>query len=779
MRHGSYRFFVFILIFTPLAFGTVEPWSLAVMECLAFAGLCALLIRGEGAKGLRLHEVPGLIPLACMGLWFLIQLLPLPAGLVRKISPETYRAYAETIGLFRPVEWASLSLAKKETLAEFFRFSAAVVFYILTVQLLAGGARLRRTVMTVMAFASVLAAMSILQYLLYNQRIFWFRELTQGGAPFGPFVNRNHYAGFMEMVFPVALSVFLASRPLLLQGTLRERMVEFFNQRRTNVHILSGLACIIIAVSIFLSLSRGGIISLCISLVLFGLMLLRPGTNKRRGIILVGVCLLIILSVGWFGWQPILDRFDNIRDPRGNITDARKVIWADSIRMARDFPLIGSGFGSYPALYPRYRTLEGTEIVEHAHNDYLELLAEGGGIAFVLMAWFLWSVAARSYQAFRKRRDVNAIYLFIGSVSGMAAILIHSMTDFNLHIGSNGLYFFFLAGLAVSASHTRFIEGKNSTLLKTVADSSLRLALPAASVLLFAALVFHAGALLAGYYYSTIRDVRLHRLKEKGEFLMVGVIARRAAFFSPLDARYRYAVGDTSFAMADAVPALRAYQQAVCLSPLKGEYLQRLGMVYAGMKDTSRAGSLIRAGIAVEPKNPAVHTQYGLWLFDRGEREKGLAALRSAISLAPRSTREHIAALVLRGLKDEEIREALPQRVEPHLIFADYLHMTDREEQARREFLDSFLFLENEKSLSPGPFHSAYNYLMGKGHYDDAVSVMQKAVGALPEDIGLRLAAGAAYEKAGMVRRAAEEYRRALMINPKNETARRKLAELG
>ncbi len=779
MHPRSYRVFVFLLLFAPLAFGTVEPWSLAVMECLAFAAFCALTVRGEDAGGLQFHDVPGLIPLACMGLWFLVQLAPLPSGLVRIISPETYRVYAETTGLFGPVDWVSLSLAKKETLAEFFRFSASAVFYILTVQFLARGDRLRGTVMTVMVFAACLAAVSILQYLLYNQRIFWFRELTRGGAPFGPFVNRNHYAGFMEMVFPVVLAVFLASRPVHVRGTLRERVVELFSQGRTNIHILSGLACIVIATSVFLSLSRGGIISLCISLILFGIMLLRPGANARRGIILAGVCLLIILSVGWFGWQPILDRFDRIRDPRGNIADARKVIWADSVRMLGDFPLTGSGFGSYIAVYPRYRTLEGTEIVEHAHNDYLELLAEGGGIACLLMAWFLWSVVAGSYRAFRRRRDKNAVYLFIGSVSGIAAILIHSMTDFNLHIGSNGLYFFFLAGLAVSASHTRFIEGANPTLLKALPATSRRFALPAASMLFVAALVFHAGSLLAGYYFSTIRDVRLQRLQGEGEFRMVGAIARRAALFSPLDARYRYAAGDTSLAMNDAASALAAYQQAVRLSPLRGEYLQRLGMVYAGRKDSARAGLLMRAGIAAEPKNPALQAHYGLWLFDRGEREKGLAALSAAIALEQPRTREYIAALVVRGLKDEEIREALPQRVEPHLIFADYLRMTGREEQARREFLDSFRFLEQEKTVSPGYFHTAYNYLMGKGWYDDAISVMQRAVGALPEDIGLRLAAAAAYEKAGMVRRAAEEYRRVLMIDPKNEAARRKLAEIG
>jgi O-antigen ligase len=124
--------------------------------------------------------------------------------------------------------------------------------------------------------------------------------------------------------------------------------------------------------------------------------------------------------------------------------------------------------GSFTTIYPRYRTIPGDAIADHAHNDYLEFFSDGGIIAFLLGAWFLLVLFYKSYRAFLKRREFYAMYIFVGSIAGIIAILIHSITDFNLHIGANGLYFFFLSGLAVSAAHTRLRDGLHDTYLRKI-----------------------------------------------------------------------------------------------------------------------------------------------------------------------------------------------------------------------------------------------------------------------------------------------------------------------
>lgn len=774
----SYVPFLTLLITTPLAFGTVEPWSLALMESAVAVGFALLLFRDIPGGQVRLRHVPGLAPLLCLLSYVFLQAVPLPAGLVKIISPAAFRIGTDTAALFGPVEWLSLSLAKKETVAEALRMAASGVFYVMTVQLLASGSRLKRTVYAVMIFSTLISVLAILQYLTYNQRIFWLRELTAGGTPFGPFVNRNHYAGFMEMVFPVALSVFLATRPAAVAGTFRDRLTGFLNHPRVNVHILSGLGCIVIATSIFLSLSRGGIISLGLSLIIFGILLLGRKAGRRRGVIMVAVCLVIILSVGWFGWQPIFDRFDKIRNDHGDIADDRKIIWADSARFIRDFPATGAGFGSFLALYPRYRSLEGSVIVDHAHNDYIELMTDGGVVAFALMAWFLAAALLPSYRAFRGRRDTFSVYLFMGSMAGICAILIHSLTDFNMHIGSNGLYFFFLAGLAVSAAHTRFHDGKQGeTLLSEAPAIALRWARPLAALLAAATLLFSASTLLASYYFSAISGIRLQLLTDREGMEKVRGVARRAVLLDPLEPRYHAALGDTELSMGAPVAAAAAYRQAVSLSPSSGIFLQRLGRACSYMQDQAMAGRLWLAGIAAEPLNPGIHRGYALWLLAGGDRQEGLKALRRAIALEKGKTRDYIAILVLEGLRDEEIADALPGLVEPHLIFADYLAKTGKDEQAREEYRRALQYLPLEREPRPGHYLAPYYYFMRNGAYDEAVAVIREGVEALPRDAGMRLAAAEAYAKAGMMKRAAEEYRAVLLLDPGNVTASKRLEE--
>jgi O-antigen ligase len=392
----------------------------------------------------------------------------LPAGIIKTISPETYSLYKETVLIHEPLKWVSLSINRKATLMEFFRITSYAAFYVLTIQLLTKKDILKKTIAVIVIFASLLSFLGIMQYILSNNKIFWFRELTQGGSPFGPYVNRNHYAGLMEMIFPLVLSLFLFYKPYVTYKSFREKIAEIFNRQRTNIYILLGFSSVLIATSIFLTLSRSGIVSLCLSMIIFGVMFLERRTNRRRSIIIIIIFILIVLSVGWFGWGPIFERFEKVGNIQGNISELRLIIWKDTRNIIKDFPVTGTGLGSFVNIYPRYRTIQGDAIADHAHNDYIELFSDGGAIAFLICVWFLLTLLYKSYNVFLKRHEVYSIYIFIGSITGIIAILIHGITDFNLHIGANGLYFFFLSGLAVSAAHTKLRGGLNDTYLRKI-----------------------------------------------------------------------------------------------------------------------------------------------------------------------------------------------------------------------------------------------------------------------------------------------------------------------
>src|SRR4030042_2840879 len=272
--------FVFILIFSPLAFGTVEPWSLTIMETFSIFAIFLLFLRNLQHRDIFTYEIPGLVPLIFFLAYLLLQLIPMPSGIIRIISPETYNVYKETILIYEPLTWVSLSINKKATSMEFFRITAYAAFYVLTIQLLTKKDIFKKTITVIIVFASLLSFLGILQHILSNNKIFWFRELTQGGTPFGPYVNRNHYAGLMEMLFPLVLSLFLFYKPHVIYKSFREKMAEIFNRQRTNIYILLGFSAVLIATSIFLSLSRSGIVSLCLSMIFFAALFFARGANK-------------------------------------------------------------------------------------------------------------------------------------------------------------------------------------------------------------------------------------------------------------------------------------------------------------------------------------------------------------------------------------------------------------------------------------------------------------------------------------------------------------------
>jgi ABC-type Mn2+/Zn2+ transport system permease subunit len=166
---------------------------------------------------------------------------------------------------------------------EFFRFASYGALYAVTVQLLSRKDALKKTIAIIIIFASALSFFGILQHLLPNGKLYWFRERLLGGVPFGPYVNRNHYAGLMEMLFPLVVGLFLVYKPHVSYISFREKIAEMFNLQRTNLYMLLGFSAVLIGTSIFLSLSRSGTISLCLSMIVFGLLVLGKQADRRGG----------------------------------------------------------------------------------------------------------------------------------------------------------------------------------------------------------------------------------------------------------------------------------------------------------------------------------------------------------------------------------------------------------------------------------------------------------------------------------------------------------------
>jgi O-antigen ligase len=282
-----------------------------------------------------------------------------------------------------------------------------------------------------MVLGFLVSFFGILQHLTFNGKLYWFREMHYGGIPFGPYVNRNHFAGFVELILPLALV------PLVLGRVRRERWP------------VVGLFAVVPIGALFLSVSRGGIVSFGVELAVLALVMIWRRTRGKQLFAGAVVLILALSMVYWLGVGQLLQRFSSLQSlevTAGKRASMRRGAW----QVFLHHPLAGTGLGTLQIVYPPYESLYDGKIVNHAHNDYLEALAETGILGGLCCAWFL-GVLFR--ESFRRLRQLNNSFAGTLQLSGLVActgFLVHSLVDFNLHIPSNAVLFLLTAHLAAS-----------------------------------------------------------------------------------------------------------------------------------------------------------------------------------------------------------------------------------------------------------------------------------------------------------------------------------------
>lgn len=768
-----FRIFLGTLIFSPLAFGTVETWSLLIMEAGIFSALVLffVFVKQQGKSGFL--NTPGLVPLTALLSYMLLQSIPLPPALIEKISPATFELYSRSVWIVQPGTWVTLSLYPKGTVSEFLRISSYAGAYLLTTQFLSDSDRLKRTVGLLSVLAGALAFVSIMQHLVPNGKIYWIRELTQGGIPFGPYVNRNHFAGLMGMLFPIVMVLFLLSRPSSREGSFRKKISELLDRSLRNIHLLLGLGTILIALSIFLSLSRGGILSLCVSLALLSFLLSRRISTPKGRLLLAITVIVIFYTVGWFGWNPIFERFRAIRTLQGDISELRLDIWKDSLSIIRDFPVTGTGAGSFMQVYPAYRTIRSEGIADHAHNDYIELLTDGGIIGAGLFAWFMTAVLIHSYRAFLKRKDPYARHLFAGSLAGVTAFLLHGITDFNFSIGANGLYLFLLLGLMVNAAHFRS-AGEEQPLFFTAGHSMRKVFAWSCGGLLLLSVLFNAGQLFGSMLRTEASRLSLRNASADTRMYFRDTLTR-ASFLDPLEPSHHYLLGRSAEDISDSLSGKQGYLSAVRLSPSNAEYLQGLGSAMEEAGNTAAADKLFAWSIARAQTNSAVIRQYGNYLLSTGNKADALRQFKTALSLEPEKIGSYTASLVLEGMSDAEILSIIPEDPESRIKFAEYLDATGSGAQGLSVYEEAAVLLRRIRPESLGIYWRISQFAARKSRIEDALSALQLAAERYPEDIGVRVAIADYYEKLEQQEQAAAAYRKILSLDPENRTAKERM----
>jgi len=440
------RLLIATLAWGVLAFASVYPWAYWPLAALCTGlGVWALMYSRQSpdprARGLT-------IALALLVAAIATQMIAFPYSWLGSISPGVDRFLREFELVYHPASLHPLSLAPDHTVVVLCLATSFAV-------LLSGLVRVVRKMPLdwfagqLMGLGVAFALIGIIQKSFFQPDTsalvygFWVPE--QGGNPFGPFINRNHFAGWMVMAAPVVLgySVAVASTSL----RTGQSFLRWIVTQDAGRFLLIASAGLIMAASIALTNSRSGIASFGIALTVLGYFLIRSVQATRTRAAVAGYLAAILVGgVLWAGPETLIDRFGRAS---ADTEVGRIAAWRDTLTIARDFPVFGVGLGSYGRAMLLYQTSGRQEIYAQAHNDYLQLLAEGGALvvapAIGVLVVFVVGVGRRLRL---REDDPLTFWLRRGAIAGLVGIAAQSVVEFSLQMPGNAVMFVVLAAFA-------------------------------------------------------------------------------------------------------------------------------------------------------------------------------------------------------------------------------------------------------------------------------------------------------------------------------------------
>lgn len=368
--------------------------------------------------------------------WLLLLLWVLEA-VRREELPLNFPAVALPMALllvFTAVHWAAgISVAPHATQLEWMRWVGYAALALVAVECFDTPRRLKRLAESLAFGGFLIAVLAIAQYLTSNGKIYWLVEPAHGGWIFGPYVNRNHYAGLMELWTPLAIG--LALRP---ENTVARRLFWC-------------AVALVMGSSVLLSGSRGGVLALLAVIAVLSLAAsaLHGGRKALTG---VAVALVLIGGAVWMLDQgKALDRFKESLRPNTKLqeeaTAHRIGAWKGTWTLFQQHWVIGSGLETFENLFPAVRPFASDKIWTHAHNDWLQFLAETGATGAALGMWMLFAGGKQAWRNLKETSGTATGAILIGMTAGCVGLMIHGWLDFNFHVPANAANFAVLAAV--------------------------------------------------------------------------------------------------------------------------------------------------------------------------------------------------------------------------------------------------------------------------------------------------------------------------------------------
>ena len=451
-----------LILFTPVAFGSAELWAYSSMELgiLLIIILWAIqtgivrALASEKSFNSAIYNPQSAIPMVLLALFLLLilfQMISLPSGILKSISPKTF-ALRSTLSLEPSASSFPLSFFPFLTQIEFFKWLTLVGLFIFLLgwKPLGQSDRTKKQLLIAVMTVGVLESLyGMFEFFSGHRHILNLAAETMVSSVMGTFINRNYFAGYLLMVIPLSVGFLFSREAARTGGFMGWRHWLSSLDGKT---LLIGFGVVVMILGLLFSASRMGILSLLLSFSLISLFFRSPRkerTFSRGSILILG---LAILWAAWIGLDAVISRFFTASE---DIT-SRSMIWLNTFQIFKDFPLFGSGLGAFVQVFPMYRSFHITGLVTHSENDFLQLLSEVGALGTGLLAILFFFLAWKVFSGIRALRSGEPVrYIALGGGVGILALMFHSLVERNIQVPANAFLYTFIFALVLRIAPIR------------------------------------------------------------------------------------------------------------------------------------------------------------------------------------------------------------------------------------------------------------------------------------------------------------------------------------
>lgn len=741
-----------LIALPPIFFGSVLPAHITNIEFAIFGIGVIWFVKALNKGTITFYPAPLDLPILLLSGWGIVNLLV-----------STYRHQTE---------------------ASVYLFIFYALFYFFIRQQLRTTRRMVGFAFIIVLVGSGEALFGLAQYLQGATTVLGY-ETPNIGTVNATYFSHNHFAGFLILILPIAIGLFAGSINI---------------EKKLFLFMLIGL----MGTALVLSLSRGAFLGFAVALTGFILCFIIKQIQEGERIWKIALTLALIgmvvaAGITYIGFSPIAHRTlarSFLPDAATLQHEIRFPLWRSGLRMVKDFPIFGTGLGTFEFMIESYRPLElgQQQQAVYAHNDYLQFAIEMGLPALLIVLWglgrFYWDML-RTYFA---HEDQLLSSLLLGGVSSCAAISVQSFFDFNLHIPANALLCCAVAALTTAAAE--FLEVGRTRVRKSRRrdqderrdivsephddDSSFRASWKFAliSLLIAFALLFHFRQPLASTYYSRGRTA--HNV---ADFFTALPWYEKALRLDSGNALVYEARGQLYIELAANAPhadkwyqlALSEFRKASALHARYAPYYSQSGWVYARLNMENEAIAAYQQAIACEPNTAFYYEMLGMYYLSLKQISNAMNTLQQAVRLDLKRLEPLMKACKEQGLEHDIYQQLVPQEAEARKRFAELLDASKQWEQSKKAYRQALALSENAR-----PYYEAM--LTACERHQDADcqrELLQEMTRQSPEngvDYGLKIAD--TFEKEQRWDEAKQTYRALLDAHPDSDAVLRRFASL-